>query len=1111
MSSFFARTCIPAAAFLLASSASAQTKLLRFPDIHGDRIAFSYGGDLWTASASGGVATRLTTHPGLELFAKFSPDGNWVAFTGQYDGDEQVYVVPANGGVPKQLSFYPAGGPRAERWGYDNQVYGWTKDGKRILFRGSRGSWTLGQTKLFTVSPEGGSAVALPMPLAGSGSYSPDGKKIVYSKVFRDFRPEKRYSGGQANYLAIFDFATNSAKQISKGPRAERDAMWIGNKIYYNSDKDGTFNLYSYDVATGAGEQLTHSTTWDVRWPSADAETGKIIYELAGELTILDTRTGASAPIHVTVVDDGVSTRPSRVSASGQIEGFALSPKGERALFVARGDVFTAPIEHGYTRNLTHSSNAHDRAAVWSPDGSRIAFISDMNGEEELYTIAQDGNSKPVQLTTGGKAQRFAPLWSPDNSRIAFRDKDGRLYVVRVADKSVQEIAKDIHGSLNDYAWSPKGNALAWSMTDADKVSQSIYVWTSDNGTVHRVTGDTFNEYSPSWDPEGNYLYFLSDRDYYPQLSQVEFNYATARTTGIFALSLRKDVKNPFPMENDEVTVDTAAAARPKPATPVTTPTPEKTDSSATPGKDSVAPAKGPLRIDFEGIEKRVARVPVEADNISDVVALKGQLVYAIQGAPYYGRTGERKPSLNLFTLKDRKNTVILDNAPQYSFSADNKKVMVSAGGYGVYDVTDKAATTRKAVSTDGLVVDRVPKQEWAQIFDEVWRRYRDYFYVKNMHGYDWQALHDQYKPLVQYVAHRSDLNYVIQEMISELSIQHTYIAGGDWQIPPRPQVALAGAQFALDSASGRYRIAKIYAGENEEPNYRSPLTEIGVNAREGEYVLAIDGEDLRGNDDPYRMLRGKADRPVTLSLSASPSGPTRRVTYRPITSEGELGYLDMVLANQQRVAKLSGGRVGYIHIPDMGAPGLREFIKWYYPQIRKEGMVVDVRANGGGNVSRMLIERLRRELLGFNFSRNDEEPNTYPDQVFIGPMAAILDEYSSSDGDIFPYMFRQAKIGPLIGKRSWGGVVGINGGVPLIDGGNVNVPTSGLTSVDGQWVIEGHGVDPDIEVENDAASVLAGRDPQLERAVQAVMDQMATKRHTLPPRPPDKVRGRAP
>ncbi len=1088
------------------STASAQTKLLRFPDIHGDQIAFSHGGDIWLANVSGGQATRLTSHPGVEVFAKFSPDGKAIAFTGQYDGDEQVYVVPTSGGVPRQLTWYPTGGPRAERWGYDNQVYGWTKDGSRILFRSQRASWTLSQTRLYTVSPKGGSAIPLPMPLAGSGAYSPDGKRIVYSKVFRDFRPEKRYAGGMANYLAIFDFASNSAKTISKGPRAERDAMWIGNKIYYNSDKDGTFNLYSYDVPTGVVTQLTHSKTWDVRWPSADPETGRIVYEMAGELSIYDTKTGKDWQIHITVTDDGLNARPSRVSAAGQVEAFGLSPKGERALFAARGDIFTVPTEHGYTVNLTHSSNAHDRSPAWSPDGSKVAYISDQSGEEEIWVAAEDGLSKPVQLTTGGKAQRFGPTWSPDNSRIAFSDKDGKLFVVRLADKNVTEVAHDRGSRIGDYTWAPIGNTLAWSMTDSDEVSSSVYVWQATEGKLHRVTTSTFNEFNPAWDPDGNYLYYLSNRFYEPQISQDEFNYATVRQTGIFALALRKGTKNPFPMENDEVAVDTSAA-RPSGAQVPPAGAPAPTQAGAPRAMDPQE-----IRIDFDGIETRVARVPIEADNISRLTATKTALLYVVNGAPYYSRQSERRPVLTSYSLKDRRASVILDNAGNFAMSRDQKKLITNAGGFAIYDVAANAQSTRKPVSLDGLQVDRVPREEWEQIFDEVWRRYRDYFYVKNMHGYDWQALHDQYKPLVAYVDHRADLNYVIQEMISELSVQHTYIAGGDFQIPARTPVALAGAEFTLDSASGKYKISKIYQGENEEATYRSPLTEIGVDAKVGEYVLAIDGDELRGDDDPYRMLRGKADRPVTLTLAASATGAgSHHATYRPLTGETDLDYLDMVLANQKRVTQLSGGKVGYIHIPDMGAPGLREFIKWYYPQIRKEGFVVDVRANGGGNVSRMLIERLRRQLLGMNYARTSEIPATYPDQVFVGPMAAILDEYSSSDGDIFPYMFRQAKLGPLVGKRSWGGVVGINGGVPLIDGGQINVPTSALASADGQWVIEGHGVDPDIEVENDAASVIAGKDNQLERAVQEVMKQMATVKHALPPRPADKVRPRTP
>ena len=1096
-------TGIAVSVITASSPITAQTKLLRFPDIHGDQVAFTYAGDLWTASVAGGTATRLTAHPGLELFAKFSPDGKWIAFTGQYDGDEQVYVIPASGGPPKQLTFYPARGPLAERWGYDNQVYGWTPDGKRVLFRSLRDAWALPETKLFTVSRDGGSALPLPMPVAGAGAYSPNGSQVVYSQVFRDFRPEKRYGGGQANYLYVYDIASKSARRITQGPRAERDPMWIGGKIYYNSDKSGTFNLYSYDVASGQSQQLTGGTTWDVRWPSADKD-GRIVYELNGELAVLDTRTGQSTPIHVTVPDDQVLARPSRVSAAALVETWGLSPKGQRALFSARGDIFTSPIEKGYTRNLTHSSNAHDKAAAWSPDGSRIAYISDATGEEELYVVAQDGQSKPVQLTTGGRAMRYAPRWSADGRRLAFSDKDGKLYVLTVADRKLTEIADDTRGAIFDYTWSPRGSHLAWGMTDADGVTGSIYVWNADDARVRKVTGDGFNEYSPAWGPEGDFLYFLSDRDYQPQLSQVEFDFATARTTGIYAIALRRDVKHPFPMESDEVVVDSMAPKRDS-----TRPPSAKPPNAPAPGRDSVAAPPGDMRIDFDGIAQRVARVPLEADNLGTLSATKNGLVYQVVGAPYYGRDGERKTKLQLYSTKDRKGSTIADDVDGYTLSQDGAKVMVRQGSaYNVYDVAEDADKSKKQVSTDGLVVDRNPREEWTQIFDEVWRRYRDFFYVKNMHGYDWEALRRQYKPLLQYVGHRADLNYVISEMISELVVQHAYIAGGDWMQPARPRVALPGARFTLDSASGRYRISKIFVGQNEESNYRSPLTEIGVDARVGEYVLAIDGEELTGADDPYRLLRFKADRPVMLTLSSSPRGDgARQVSYRPVTSESDLVYLDMVLANRKRVSDLTGGRVGYIHIPNMGAEGIREFIKWYYPQIRKEGLVVDVRANGGGNVSQLLIERLRRELLATNFSRTNDYADTYPNAVFVGPMVALLDENSASDGDIFPAMFKQARLGPLIGKRSWGGVVGITDHGPLIDGGTINVPEYGFASVDGKWIIEGYGVEPDVVVEQDVSLVLAGHDPQLERGVQEVLKQMETRRHKLPSRPADPIK----
>ncbi|MGI9035573.1 MAG: S41 family peptidase [Pyrinomonadaceae bacterium] len=533
---------------------------------------------------------------------------------------------------------------------------------------------------------------------------------------------------------------------------------------------------------------------------------------------------------------------------------------------------------------------------------------------------------------------------------------------------------------------------------------------------VNRVTDPMFNSYNPTFDPSGDYLYYLSDREFAPQISDKEFNYAGNRSTYIYAVALRRDVKNPFPTESDEVTIASAPTPQPDKLTPPVEPQPKPQD---------------------------------------------GSKVIAGQGA-----------------------------------------------AFSIMDATPQGASGKKTVSTAGLTTEINPAEEWNQIFNEVWRRYRDWFYVSNMHGYDWARIRDEYKTWLPYVAHRSDLNYLISEMISELSTQHSYIEGGDFNLPPRVRVALAGAKFEVDKAANRYKISKIYEGENEEEIYRSPLREVGVDARVGDYILQINGENVTADKDIYQYLRGKADAPVTLTVNSSPSlNGARQISYRPITDESNLIYLDWVTANRRRVSEMTNGRVGYIHIPDMGAAGIREFIKWYYPQLDKEGMVVDVRANGGGNVSRMIIERLRRKVLGLNYFRTNEQPTTYPDGAAPNAMVAILNENSASDGDIFPYMFRQAGLGLLVGKRSWGGVVGITNRGALIDGGTVNVPEFGMLNLKGEWVIEGHGVDPDIEVDNDPKSVVAGRDLQLERAVEEVMKKLPTAPSKYPPRPPAPVK----
>jgi tricorn protease len=1064
---------------------AAGTKLLRFPNIWHDRVVFTYAGDLWTVSSQGGSATRLTSHPGLELFAKYSPDGHTLAFTAQYGGDEQVYVMPADGGTPRQLTFYPANGPLPERWGYDNQVYGWTPDGSAVLFRSMRDAHTVSATRLYTVPVGGGAATPLPMPLSGAGSFSPDGSRIVYSPQTRDFRSEKRYQGGWANDLFIFDLKKPALIQVTDNPRTDRDPMWIGAAVYFNSDRSGTFNLYRYDVATRETKSITHYKDWDVRWPSADAA-GQIVYESNGELHVYDTLNDKDRALAIQVTADSVNNRPHATNAAENIESIALSPGGERLAVVGRGDVFTVPVEQGVTRNLTHSSNAHEREAAWSSDGLRIAFISDSSGEEELYVQTQSGTEAARALTSGSTSRYYAPQWSGDDKRIAFADNANRLWVIDVAGRNRLKVAEDPSGLAFDYRWSADGQYLAYSLNSDSNIA-SLYIWSAASGTSRRVTPEAFNSHSPAFSPDGDLLYYLSEREFQPLISTVEFNFATDRQTGIFALALRKDSKNPFGVRNNEPGDNKAK---------------DKDQDKSGEEKRKPAAKKMP-RIDFEGIEQRAIRVPIEADNLTDLVAGEESLLYLRSGPFYYGRTSNMKPTVMAYSIKEREAKTVIEDVSAWSATADGKHVAVELNSKEIKYLEVGKTDEAKTVSLAGLTTTRVPAEEWREMFAEVWRRYRDYFYVANMHGYDWQALRKKYEPQLDSIGHRTDLNYIIAEMISELTVQHAYVQGGDFGLPPRPNVALPGARFELDAKAGRYRISQLLTGENEEEIYRSPLTEVGVDAHVGDYLLAINGRELKAGTDPYELLESAPNQPMEWRLSADAQGKTQRtVQFNPLASESNLVYLNWVAQNRARVERLSQGRIGYVHVPDMGAEGLREFIKWWYSQTRHEGLIVDVRDNGGGNVSEMLITRLAATVHALGYSRNRSFVTTYPGVVQLGPKVALINEDTASDGDIFSYQFRHWKLGKLIGKRTWGGVVGISSHGPLLDGGAIFVPEFGNADESGRWNIEGHGVDPDIVVEQDPVQVMQGGDPQLERGVEEILKQLPKTPGGLPPRP---------
>jgi tricorn protease len=775
--------------------------------------------------------------------------------------------------------------------------------------------------------------------------------------------------------------------------------------------------------------------------------------------------------------------------------------------------VFTVPIEHGVTRNLTHSSNAHDREVAWSADGRRLAYVSDRSGEEEVYVQPQDGSGPAEALTSGSTARYYAPRWSGDGKRIAFADNTGRLYSVEISTRRRVIVARDPADLNTDYRWSPDGRYLSYTLGEANGYS-GIYVWSAEDGKSRRVTPEYFDAQSPAWSPNGELLYFLSEREYQPLMSTVEFDFATDRGTGIFAVTLRKSVKNPFGIRDDEPgdakkgadandddgddTADTADQVRSGRAAK---------DKGVDKGKPAI-----PSKIEFDGIMRRTIRVPVEADNLTDLNVGDDNLLYERSGPFYYGRESSVKPSVMSYSIKDREAKTVAEDVTEWSATADGKHVLAQLSSKEIKYFEVGKSDDARSVSLAGLTTTRIPAQEWHEIFVEAWRRYRDYFYVDNMHGYDWEKLRRKYEPLVSYVGHRADLNYVIAEMIAELTVQHAYIEGGDLGAPKRPVVALPGARFELDARSGRYRIAKIFAGENEEERYRSPLTEVGVDVHVGDYVLAINGRELKAGTDPYELLQAPANEPVEWRVAASADGKSERtIRYQPLASETSLLYLEWVNENRARVEAMSHGRLGYIHIPDMGEAGLGEFIKWWYPQVRKEGLVVDVRDNTGGNISPMLIDRLAHTLHGTTFVRNHEYPETYPRVVQPGPKVALINEDTASDGDIFAYQFRQWKIGELIGKRTWGGAVGITDHGPLLDGGTVYVPEFGAADDNGNWIIEGHGVDPDIVVEQDPVEVLQGHDPQLERGVQELMKRLPATPAGLPRRPAAPIKTEVP
>lgn len=1060
---------------------SQETRLLRFPAIHGNQIVFTYAGDLYTVAATGGVARKLTNDVGYEMFARFSPDGKRLAFTGQYDGNTEVYTMPAEGGVPQRLTYTATLGRDdvSDRMGPNNIVMTW-KDDKTIVYRSRRIERNDFIGQLFYASVDGGIPEQLPVPRGGFCSFSPDKKKMAYNRVFREFRTWKRYRGGQADDIWIYDFDTKQITNITNNPAQDIIPMWSGNKIYFISDRDSRMNVFVHDLGTKETKKLTNFTEFDVKWPSLG--NNAIVFENGGYIYKMDLATERAEKVSISLQEDFSIGRGGWRDVSKEITNFEISPDGSRALFGARGDVFTVPAKNGNTRNITSTSGVHERNSKWSPDGKWIAYVSDASGEDEIYIAPQDGNAPPTQLTKNADTYKYQIYWSPDSKKLLWADKKLRLQLVDISSKNVTTVAQARIWEYSDYGWSPDSKWITYAQPE-EKQMTTVYLYSVETGKSYAVTDGWFDSYQPAFSTDGKYLFFVSDRTFNPRYGNTEWNHVYNDMATIYFVTLAKETKSPFAPKSDEVKIkEEAPAAKPDAA---------KKDEK----KDA---PKVTVKVDLDGLQSRIAALPVSAGNYRNLQSV-GDKLYYIRNS-----TKQDKATLMMYDLDKQKETE-LGEFNGFEVSADGKKMLVGGGGsFSIIDLPSSKIDAREKLTLGDIKVQLDRRAEWNQIFNESWRQMRDFVFDPNLHGVNWAKMRDTYKQLLPYVNHRADLTYIIGEMIGELNVGHAYVGGGDFPKPERIELGLLGAKIERDAASKYYRITKILKGQNWDKSLRSPLTDIGVDAKEGDYIIAIDGKPTNGMKDMYEALVGKAGKQVTLKLNAAPrEAGARETVVIPTADERPLYYLNWVEGNIEKVAKATDGKAGYVHIPNMGVDGLNEFVKYFYPQVRKDAMVVDVRGNGGGNVSPMIIERLRRELALISIARNSV-PIPDPATTILGPKVLMIDEFSASDGDIVGYRFRKYGLGKIIGKRSWGGVVGIRGSLPLLDGGYLNRPEFSRYDVDGkEWVMEGTGVEPDIFVDNDPAREFSGIDDQLNKAIELIKEELQRKPVKLPPPPP--------
>lgn len=1088
--------------------------MLRFPDVSATHIVFAYGNDLWIVPRNGGMASPLAGPPGQELMPKFSADGRTIAFVGNYEGNRDLYTIPVDGGVSQRVTYHPA----------TEQLCDWTPDGG-LLFMTNGFAGLPRQQQLYTVPVTGGLPTQIPVPYGANGAISDDGTWLAYTPHSRDFRTWKRYRGGMATDVWLFNLKTSESKKITNWEGTDTLPMWHGKTVYYLSDagSEHRLNIWSYDTTSGKTEQITKIADYDVKWPSmgpgANGQ-GEIVYQKGPELFLLDLGTKQSTAVTVDIPGDRPKLRPKQVDAADFVAAWNISSTGKRALFEARGDIWTVPAKEGAPRRLTRTSGTAERDAIWSPDGKQVAYLSDATGEYEIYVVAPDGKSEARQVTKGGDCYRYLSDWSPDSKHIIFTDKTGALYLCTVESGEVKLIDKDPWTNRMRSSWSHDSRWVAYARS-CDNQQGAIWIYNVETGEKNQVTSGMFNDASPTFDRKGDFLYFASNREFSaPIYEDLGNSWVYSDLQLLHAVPLRKDVKSPLAPKSDEEKPEDKADADKKDedkkddekkgddesAEKKDDSEGKDQDKSKEKGKDKDKKEDKPVVIDFDGFEARAFQLPVDRGGFGGLsVNDKGQLIYVRLPARSQRRA---KAAVKLFDMNDEKadkkeEKTVASDTGGFAMTADGKKLLVRKEGKSFY-VVDAAADQKldKAVPMAGMGIDVDPREEWRQIFTEAWRLFRDFFYVPTMHGVDWPAIRKQYEVMLADCSSREDLTYIIGEMISELNVGHAYVRGfGDGEKEPNVSVGMLGCDFAMEN--GAYRITKIYEGAPWDSDARSPLKQPGSVVNEGEYLLAINSIPLDTSRDPWASLEGMAGINVTLTVSENPTvdDKARDVVVKPEGSEAGLRYRAWIEKNRAYVAEKTGGKSGYIYVPDTGVNGQNDLVRQFYGQVDRGALIIDERWNGGGQIPTRFIELLNRPNTNY-FARRDGRDWPWPPDAQQGPKCMLINGLAGSGGDMFPWLFRFNKMGKLIGMRTWGGLVGISGNPSFIDSGDCNVPTFGFYENDGTWGVEGHGVDPDIEVIDDPGKMAGGKDVQLDAAIGHILEELERNPHTPPKRP---------